>query len=84
MDVAVDAARQHQQTGRIDLARRSLDFGGDRDDAPRADADIRSKRVGSGRNGAAANGKIQLRHFVSPLSIHTKPQAAVHPPSTID
>src|SRR5580704_6767584 len=81
MHVAVDAARKHQQPGGVDLARGSLDLGGDRDDASRPDADIRAKCVGSRDNGAATNSKIQHRHCAL-LSIRNA-QAAVHPPSTI-
>src|SRR5712675_1179165 len=62
MDVAVDAARKHQQPGGIDLAGRFLDLGGNRDDASLPDADIGAKCVGSRDNGTATNSKIQLRH----------------------
>ena len=60
MDVAVDAAGQSQQAGRIDLPRCSLDTVGDAHDAAVTNADIGAEFVAGRYDGAAADGEVKL------------------------
>ncbi len=55
MDMAVDAARQHQLAGGVDDLARIAEILAERRDAAVPDADIAGEGVGGGRNGAAAN-----------------------------
>ena len=59
MDMAVDAARQHQATGGIDLARSSFDLIGQSGDAAVTDADIGPEFVARGDDGAAADRQVK-------------------------
>src|SRR5882757_5349510 len=62
MNVAVDAAGQRQQAGRIDLARGPLDALGNAGNATLANADIGPEFVAGSHNGAAPDSEIELRH----------------------
>ena len=61
VDVAVDAARQHEQARGVDRARRRPDVLAERHDAAVPDADVASHRVGRGDDGATPDGEVE-RH----------------------
>src|SRR5215217_8876675 len=69
VDVAVDAARQHQEPTGIDLAPRALHLVRHRGDAAAADTHIGPKSVCSRRDRAAADGEVELRHEALPGSM---------------
>ena len=59
MDVAVDAARQHQQARGVDGAGGRPNVLADRHDPAVANADVAATGVGRGHDGAAADGEIE-------------------------
>ena len=65
VDVAVDAAGQHQQAARIDDVGRIAEIFAERRDPPAADADVALKRVGRGCDRAAADDGVERHVTVS-------------------
>ena len=59
MDVAVDAARQHQLAGGVDDLLRRAEIVAERRDPAVRDADVAGEGVGGGRNGAAADDGVE-------------------------
>jgi hypothetical protein len=66
--MAVDAARQNQLSGGIDLAGSGCETAAEGHDDAVLDADIAFARVGRGRHRAATDHQVKLAHAVS-LSI---------------
>ncbi len=67
MDVAVDAARQHQLAGGVDDLARAAEIVAEGGDPPRRNSDVAGEGVGGGRNGAAADDGIEI-HALFPLT----------------
>ena len=59
MDVAVDAAGQHQLAARVDDLLGLAELRAERRNAPVADADIAGEGVGGGRDRAAADDGVE-------------------------
>src|SRR5215813_9113539 len=66
MAMAVDAARQHEPAGCIDLARAGGKVFAERRDNALRDANVADRRVGRGGYGAAADHKIVFAHARPP------------------
>jgi hypothetical protein len=62
MTMAVDAARQHEAAGRVDLARPRPEAEAEGRDDPVLDADVAANRVGGGRDRAVADDEIVIGH----------------------